>query len=124
MPDEVVRVPTEKNRGGIWVRIGDEEYRVAALGFRALQDLAEDVATLQNMGQMPTREQMEVVIRIVHAAMLRNYPSMSMETVADMLDLANFEKILNAVMNITGYVKGNESSGEMVASTGTGSTSP
>jgi hypothetical protein len=119
---DVVRVPTEKNRGGAWVRIGDEEYRVAPLGFRALQELGDKIMSLKDMQQIPTREQMGVVIEIVHSAMQRNYPSMTAEQVIDMLDVGNFSPVLNSVMGASGFVRG-DNSGNPSASIGTESTS-
>ena len=82
--DEATRVAPEKNRGGTWVRLGDELYRIPPLAFRSVVDLQDDVAGLADMGQRPTPAQMDVVARIVHSAMARNYPSITQEQVLDM----------------------------------------
>ena len=114
--DAVVRVPVEKNRGGTWVRLGDEEYRIPALGFGAIQELQDDVAGLAKMGARPTPKQMAAVGLIVHAAMRRNYPSMTLETVGDMLDLGNYQQVLAAVLAIAGFEKAGAGPGEAAAS--------
>lgn len=116
--DAAVRVPVEKNRGGEWVRFGDELYRVPPLGFLAVQELQDDVLGLREMGARPTPAQMGTVTRIVHAAMLRNYPSMPLETIADMLDLGNYQEVLGAVLSIGGFKKGGAGQGEAPAPTG------
>lgn len=130
MSDEgqVRDVPPERSRGGEWVRIGDERYRIPPLALRAIQELKGDVEALQGIRGMPTGEQMNAALRIIHSAITRNYPSLAFETLAEMLDLGNVTDVLAAVMSISGYVvergKGAAPPGEAMASTGTTSTSP
>jgi hypothetical protein len=112
------------NRGGRWVTMGAEQYRIPALGFRSIIDLQERVEALASMGARPTVEQMDTVATIVHAAMKRNYPDITVESVADMLDLENYAEVLDAVLAISGFTKAAAPSGEASASTGMGSTSP
>lgn len=120
------RVPPERSRGGVWVTLGDEQYRIPPLAFRSVQDLADEVAGLANMGTRPTPEQMATVSKIVHAALLRNYPSMPITQVDDMLDIGNYQAVLSAVLQIGGFKRegGGEGAGEMPASTGTQPTAP
>lgn len=126
--NKIRRHEPERPRGGTWVRFGDEEYRVPALGFRAIQDLQDRVEALRGLerGARPSPEQMDTVVTIVHSALLRNYPSMEKQQVEDMLGLDNFLAVLNAVLGVSGFVRGEASggSGEAAASTGTASTSP
>jgi hypothetical protein len=103
MADDVKRIEPTKARGGRWVTLGAEEYRIPPLGFLAIQDLAEDVASLKDIQGQPTPSQMGVVVRIVHAAMRRNYPALTTEDVGDMLDAENFMAVLEAVLNIAGF---------------------
>jgi hypothetical protein len=121
-----VRVPPEKNRGGEWVTLGDEQYRIPPLAFRAVQELAEEVDGLRNMGTRPTAAQMATVSKIVHEAMKRNYPSMPITQVDDMLDIGNYQRVLGAVLQIGGFKReaGGEGAGEIQASTGTQLTAP
>lgn len=118
------RVDPEKARGGRWVLIGDEEYRIPPLAFAGIADLMDDVEALRNMGPRPSPEQMVTVAKIVHAGIRRNYPSMTLDDVNDMLDFSNYDAILSAVLNISGFQKtAVPPSGEVPASTGTGSMS-
>lgn len=124
--DPVTRVPPEKNRGGVWVRFGDEEFKVPALGLLGVQELIEDIPKLQGITGVPTREQMNMVAVITQKAMRRNYPNLSVDDVSDMLDMSNFADVLNSVMSVSGFVRaqpGSTAPGETKASTGMSSTS-
>ena len=119
----VLDVPVPgKSRGGAWVRLGDERYRIPPLGFLAIQELEEDIKSLAQMAKVPNGGQMRVIAGIVHAALVRNYPSTPVEEVIAMLDLGNYQDVLSQVLQITGY-KRDAPSGEATASTGPASTS-
>jgi len=121
----VTRVQPKGKRGGQWVTIGDEAYRIPPLGFLQIQEFGEDVASLDKIeGNRPSNEQMQTIFRIVHAAMSRNYPDLTVEEVADMIDLGNYTQILIVVLAISGFEKRSAApQGETAASTGTASTS-
>lgn len=119
-----VQVPVVKNRGGQWVRFGDEMYRIPPLSFRSLQELAEEVEGLKDMVR-PTAAQMLTIERIVHAALVRNYPDMKLADVSDMMDVGNYEEVLSAALSIAGFTKARAAApGEAMASTGANSTVP
>lgn len=122
--DTVKRVQPTGKRGGEWVTLGEEAYRIPPLGFRAVQELQDEVQGLASIGQRPTPEQMGTVSRIVHAAMVRNYPDLTVEEVDDMLDLGNYQEVLGAVLSIAGFKKAGAGPGEPTASVGTQPTAP
>lgn len=125
MAEEVRRIEPVNNRGGTWITFGLEAYRVPALGLRAVRELQDRIRSMSSMDGLPTAEQMDTVFEIAHAALRRNYPDISKDVVADMIDLSNFHEVLAAVMAISGFApREGGASGETVASTGTGSTSP
>lgn len=115
----VTRIEPQKKRGGRWIEFGEEAYQVPPLAFRSVVDLQDDVESLAQMGAKPTPAQMDTVTRIVHAALVRNYPDMTKEAVADMLDVGNFQEVINATLAIGGFKQaGGPPSGEAQASTG------
>lgn len=122
--DQVTRVPPKGKRGGQWVTIGEESYRIPPLGFMQIQEFSDDVKSLDQIeGSRPSNEQMHTIFRIVHAAMSRNYPDLKVEEVADMIDLGNYTQILIVVLAIAGFEKRSVApKGETAASTGTAST--
>lgn len=101
--DKVVRIPPTENRGGAWVQMGMEEYRIPPLGFGAIKELPDKLSALKGMGAVPTGEQMDVVAEIVQMAMKRNYPDITVGEVFDKLDLGNFSIVFNAVLSMNGY---------------------
>lgn len=124
--EQVTQIPPEKNRGGPWITFGTEAYRVPPLALGALKDLQERIASMGIAdGGQPSASQMDTVLDVVHAAIKRNYPSMTRETVAEMIDLENYQEVLGAVLNISGFKpREGGASGEAQASTGTASTLP
>ncbi len=122
--DEAKKIQPARNRGGEWVQVGDEVYRIPPLAFRHVQELQEEVTGLAVMGTRPTADQMKTVTKIVHSAMQRNYPELTVDQVDDMLDLGNYQQVLGAVLAIGGFVekKGGAEPGE--AQAGAPSTAP
>lgn len=126
MTDDVQRVDPTGKRGGEWITFGAEAYRVPPLSFRGLQDLGERIAGLAAIAGVPTGDQIAAINEIVHAAMERNYPDITVLQVADLVDLENFSDVLGAVLRISGFKPRapGDDPGEAVASTGEASTSP
>jgi hypothetical protein len=98
--DEQSRVAPDTDKGGAWVQMGGREYKVAPLNFKALRTLQQNIAVLAEVvpGVMPNSDQMGVLVQLAHAALARNYPKMTEDEVADMLDFGNFSAVLSAVM--------------------------
>jgi hypothetical protein len=123
--ETVVRIQPQRRRGGEWVQIGLDEYRIPPLGLGDIQELAPEIEKLKGITQLPDKDQMDAVFKIVHCALLRNYPDHPMSETRAMVDLGNFQEILGKVMGIAGFMKvSGVPSGEVKASTGTQSTSP
>ena len=125
--DTVTRIHPVKSRGGEWVRIGDEEYKIPPLAFETLQELPERLEPLRAMapGAAPNKAQMEAIVGLIHTAMRRNYPEITAEDVRGMLDLGNYQAIFSAVMRVAGLRKEAakpDAPGETVAAVGAQST--
>jgi hypothetical protein len=107
MPEEALpRVQPTGKRGGRWIPIGDQEYRVPALSFGQLEDLQEVIEPLrQGVVGMPTKAQMGAVQTVVHWALQRNYPELTLEEVGGMLDLSNYSEVFGAVMGVSGMTR-------------------
>lgn len=121
---DVIKIEPEKKRGGRWVVIGEEQYKIPPLAFGDIRELMADVESLRSMSEHPTPDQMKVVTTLVWKALARNYPSMSLKDVDDMLDFGNFYEVLGAVLSVSGFVKKEDpASGEAASSIGTESMS-
>lgn len=119
------RIPPTNKRGGVWVTLGDEAYRIPPIAFRVVQEMEAEVAQLADLGAggRPTPVQMAIVEKLVLSAIQRNYPDMTQERIAEMIDVGNYMPVLNATLGVSGYVR-RAGSGEALPSapTGTGST--
>ena len=110
MSQEVAVTRTElpgADKGGVWVRMGDKEYKVAPLNFKALRELDPSIVVLQSVvpGAMPNVEQMGVLVKLTLASLQRNYPAILEDEVAENLDFGNFGLVLGAVMGTAGLTK-------------------
>jgi len=101
--EKATRIQPVNNKGGVWVVMGAEEYRIPPLGFGALKGLQSRMSAIQGMTGLPNEDQMGVVAEIVVLAMQRNYPSITLEEVLDKLDLGNFRAVFDAVLATSGY---------------------
>src|SRR5437763_4484372 len=73
------------------------------------------VRQLTEIGASMGEPQIEVLVEIVAAALRRNYPEMTMQTVEELLDLGNAGAVLNAVLTGSGLKPRGSPLGEAVA---------
>jgi len=96
--------------------LGGIEYVVPPLSFRQLQNLQPEIAKLSTIGNsIPSLDQLTTVATIVQSALSRNYPDVTIDTVLDALDLGNMNKIIPAIMGVSGLEAKRGESGEAVA---------
>jgi pyruvate carboxylase len=95
---------------GTRITIGGKEYIVPALSFGQIRKLLPKIQVLQSTGSSLTTEQMDAVAEVVQTALSRNYPEMTIETVEEILDLANAPTVIKAILGGSGFVQA--SSGE------------
>jgi hypothetical protein len=109
---------------GVKLNLGGREFVAPPLNFKALRALTPKLAILSAMGDVPTGEQIDVVLDVVHAALVRNYPDLTREELEDLLDLANLAKALVAIMGASGLERtsGEASALAVESSTGAAST--
>jgi len=118
--NDTVKAPEKVNPpgfdlGGQWIQLGPKEYKCPPLNFKALRTLIPRLADLKQLeAGKPTAEQMDIVVELVHAALLRHYPQLSKDEVSEYVDIGNFMKITTAVLGGSGLVKGALSLGEPV----------
>lgn len=124
--DKPTRIAPTGKRGGKWVTLGAEAYRIPPVPFAMLkdEDFKADLLTLAAISSTTmSSEQIGTAERFIHAAIVRNYPEITVEQVADMLDLGNILDVLSTALAVSGFQHGTAgASGEPTASTGTAST--
>lgn len=88
---------------GATIKLAGTEYVVPPLNLSSIKRLKADLLKV-NSGEA-NEDAMDSIARIVHAALVRNYPDMTIEQVEEKLDLQNFPQVLAAVMGNSGFVK-------------------
>ncbi|QDD62647.1 hypothetical protein EJD96_00060 (plasmid) [Herbaspirillum seropedicae] len=89
---------------GAQVKMGGKEWVIPALSLGQIKRLAPKIESLANMSNMLTSDQVSNVCEIVHAALKRNYPDVTIEEVEDMVDMGNMRQVIQTVMGQAGLV--------------------
>lgn len=96
---------------GVTVKLAGKDYVIPPLTFKALRKLQPKLAVINSMGSVPTDEQMQAVVDLVHGAMVRNYPEMTANDVEELLDMKNTPTVIQALMGVSGLEKGEAMAG-------------
>ena len=88
---------------GIEIKIGDDLLIVPALSLKQVRLLRSKIETMTD-GSFDA-DNMATVVEVVHAALTRNYPAITIDEVEDGLDMRNMAQAMNAVMAISGLEK-------------------
>ena len=97
---------------GVMVTMGGQQWTVPPLTLGQLRRLMPKVRQLTEIGAQMGEAQIEILTEIVAAALQRNYPDMTTETVENLLDLGNAGAVLNAVLTGSGLKAQERSPGE------------
>lgn len=103
-------VDEDMNRHALYegesIRIGGREYIVPGLSLGQVEQMADRIETLSKSTDQLSKEMIQTVSEICHAALSRNYPHLTLEEIKNMLDMRNMAHVLETVMGATGFVKG------------------
>jgi hypothetical protein len=100
---------------GITVTMGGQQWTVPPLTLGQLRRLMPKVQQLTEIGSQMGEKQIGILVEIVAAALQRNYPDISLETLENLLDLGNAGAVLNAVLTGSGLRPRERSLGEAPA---------
>lgn len=91
---------------GASVRLGTEDFVVPALSLGQVRRLKDDLVMVSTIhGVSLSEEQSNSVIKVLQAAISRNYPEVSAEDLEDWVDLRNLKPVLTAVLGTSGLLK-------------------
>jgi len=85
---------------GVELELGGEKRVVAPLNAAAVKQHRKQLETLFS-GAVPD---LELVARLLHLSLLRNYPDMKLDQVEDWVDFGNVVEIFETLMNVSGMV--------------------
>lgn len=95
---------------GIAVVMGGVEYVIPPLALGALEQLQDRIAGFK--GDITDGKQVATVIDAAHAALKRNYPEITREDVADLVDVGVMAEVFEAVMDVSGLKRKGLEAGE------------
>lgn len=91
------------------VRLGGENYTVPPLALGALRRLLPTINAIQAEASAGTMSEAAIdgVIDVAFAALSRNYPDLTREAVADLVDISTMNEVIEAVVSESGLVPKN-----------------
>lgn len=109
---------------GVKLNLGGDEYVVPPLTLGALEVMQDRIAAVHSNGF--TKDSIAAIIDCAHASMKRNYPELTREAVAEMLDLENMMEVFDSVMDVSGVKrkKQEEAPGESIGAPSTLTSAP
>ncbi len=91
---------------------GGRVYTIPPLTLGALEGLQQRFAALQQ-GAPTDPANVATVLDATHLALRRNYPDLTRDQVAELVDLGNMSEVLIAVLDVAGLHRKAAASGEM-----------
>lgn len=103
---------------GVAVRMGGRDYVVPPLTLGQLRRHEEDLKKVRDITPFSPVAEVEPAIRVIHAAMTRNYPDLTREALEDLLDMGNVGRVFLAVCAMSGLERAREGAAEGEAPAG------
>jgi len=96
---------------GILFDFGGESLVIPPIALGALEQLQDRVGAFT--GDVTDGKQVGTVIDSAYAALRRNYPDITRERVADLIDVGNMAEVFQSVMDVSGLRRKAIESGEI-----------
>jgi hypothetical protein len=88
---------------GVKIALGRQSYVVPALTIKQLRQLGPQLATMRGIqGREPTDEEIDGMFAVIHAALSRNYPDITVEQLEDVIDMNSLPVVMQAIMGQSG----------------------
>jgi dihydroxyacetone kinase DhaKLM complex PTS-EIIA-like component DhaM len=94
---------------GVKMDLGGKTYIVPPLSLGAIEAMQERISNFAGGTRL---ESVGTVIDALHSALLRNYPDISRDQVANMVDLGCMQEVMEAVMDVSGLKRKAQEQGE------------
>lgn len=92
---------------GVNIKIGTRDFVVPPLNFARLKQQEDNLARVKQGGNMDAAWR-TAVVEVVHAAVTRNYPDVTRETIEENLDLGNMKRVIEAICGNSGLTDAGE----------------
>jgi len=91
---------------GIPVKLGGVEYVIPSLSTKEARRLWPDILAMDGATMETIPEKQQKMLAVIHAAMRRNYPNLSLEDLDDLVDMRNIRVLVNAAVGASGLEPG------------------
>lgn len=78
-------------------------YVVPPLTLRDLKRLKSDITSLQKSGSLDLSESIDACVTVIHTAMIHNYPSLTQDDLAGLLNVGNMLEVIRLTLNVPGF---------------------
>jgi hypothetical protein len=107
--DQLIGQPIGQLIDGVSIRMGGRDWIVPALTFGQIKRLRGRLEILPTEPGVLSGAQIDAIIDVVHAALARNYPAVTVDEVGEhLLDLGNMATVIKAIMTGSGLVPSGE----------------
>ena len=93
---------------GVKLRLAGCDWIIPPLNLRQLKQLTPALQRLGAAGDALGEAEIDDIVRIVHAALSRNYPQTTEVELAEILDVGNAASAIRAVAGVSGLVPAGE----------------
>jgi hypothetical protein len=93
---------------GVALRMGGREWIVPPLTLGQMRRLLPRIARLKDFGAEMGEAEIDVIIDLVAAALSRNYPGLTPDKVAELVDLGNAREVMQAILTGSGLTPAGE----------------
>jgi hypothetical protein len=119
---------TEPRFEGERLKVGDREFVVPPLNWRRIRKILPILERMKDItaggGLTITEPMLDDAITVIHEALTRNYPEITLDELEDLVDLVNAPTVIMAVMGLSGLLQGEPAPAEAMPSIGENSTQP
>src|SRR5687768_7222090 len=86
------------------IRLGEQDYVIPPLSLKQVKALKGDIEALDTSEFSDSA--LDTVIKLVHAALSRNYPSISVQQLEEWIDLGNVKQLVDIILGQSGFKLG------------------
>ena len=88
---------------GRTIKLGGRVYVIPSLTMKQAKQLWEDIKSLnKGITEDTLLQKYDTALKIIHAAMVRNYPKLTVAELEDLIDLNNLKQVIAIVSGVSG----------------------
>lgn len=91
---------------GKTINLGGEDYVIAPLTLGQIRSMQKEIESIGRFDAKTLNDgALDIMIKVIHAGMSRNYPEITTEKIEGLIDLKNIRDVVEAVLGVSGLKK-------------------